>query len=172
MHPISCTNIHHDITDLVNHGMVKNTKTWISWKRNIFFLQNKKILNLCLRWHIFRSYPFLAEVTFKLVTSKFNGVICCGPARQILAPEFGNMFISMDWVFLCFGRCDDKIFLQNQAEYRNQGNNIKGLQTNRIYCHISVLKTQLILITSFEHVLMVKPLKLVSAIFYQNFISH
>ena len=23
---VSCTNIHHDITDLVNHGMVKNTK--------------------------------------------------------------------------------------------------------------------------------------------------
>ena len=22
-----CTNTHHDVTDLVNHGMVKNTKT-------------------------------------------------------------------------------------------------------------------------------------------------
>ena len=27
MHLISCTNTHHDITGLVNHGMVKNTKT-------------------------------------------------------------------------------------------------------------------------------------------------
>ena len=27
MHPVSCTNTHHEITDLVNHGMVKNTKT-------------------------------------------------------------------------------------------------------------------------------------------------
>ena len=29
MHLVSCTNT-HDITDLVNHGMVKSTKTWIS----------------------------------------------------------------------------------------------------------------------------------------------
>ena len=66
MHLISCTNTHHDVTDLVNHGMVKNTKTWISWERNIIFLQNKKILNLCFGWHILRSYHFVAEVTFKL----------------------------------------------------------------------------------------------------------
>ena len=26
MHPVSCTNNHYDITDLVNHGMVKNTE--------------------------------------------------------------------------------------------------------------------------------------------------
>ena len=32
---------------------------------NITFLQNKKILNLGLRWHILRSYHFVAEVTFK-----------------------------------------------------------------------------------------------------------
>ena len=65
MHPIPCTNIHHDFTDLVNHGMVQNTKTLISQKRNIAFLWNIKILNLCLRWHILRSYCFVAEVTFK-----------------------------------------------------------------------------------------------------------
>ena len=46
-------------------GLVKNTITWISWERNIIFLWNKKILNLCLRWHILRSYCFVAEVTFK-----------------------------------------------------------------------------------------------------------
>ena len=50
------------------------------------------------------------------------------------------------------------VFGQNRAEYRNWGNDITGLQTNRIYCHINGLKTQRILITSFEHVLMVKPL--------------
>ena len=50
------------------------------------------------------------------------------------------------------------VFGQNRAEYRNWGNDITGLQTNRIYCHINGLKTQLILITNFEHVLMVKPL--------------
>ena len=27
MHPVSCTNTHHDVTDLVNHGIVENTKT-------------------------------------------------------------------------------------------------------------------------------------------------
>ena len=26
MHPISCTDTHHDVTDLVDHVMVKNTK--------------------------------------------------------------------------------------------------------------------------------------------------
>ena len=65
MHLISCTNTHRDVTDLVNHGMVKNTKTWISWERNIIFLWNKKILNLCFKWHILRSYRFVVEVTFK-----------------------------------------------------------------------------------------------------------
>ena len=42
MHPVSCTDTHHNVTDFVSHGMVKNTKTWISWKRNIFSLRNKK----------------------------------------------------------------------------------------------------------------------------------
>ena len=69
MHLISCTNTHRDVTDLVNHGMVKNTKTWISWERNIIFLWNKKILNLCLRWHILRNYRFVAEITFKFCIS-------------------------------------------------------------------------------------------------------
>ena len=30
IHPVSCTNTQHDVTGLVNHGMVKNTITWIS----------------------------------------------------------------------------------------------------------------------------------------------
>ena len=64
MHPVSCTTTHHDITDLVNHGIVKNRKAWISWEWNITFLQNKKILNLSLTWHILWSYRFVAEVTF------------------------------------------------------------------------------------------------------------
>ena len=25
--PVSCTNTHHDVMDLINHGMVENTKT-------------------------------------------------------------------------------------------------------------------------------------------------
>ena len=43
--------------------MVKNAET-ISWEWNITFLQNKKNGNLCLRWHILRSYHFVEEVTF------------------------------------------------------------------------------------------------------------
>ena len=62
---VLCTNTHHDVTDLVNCGMVKNTKTWISWERNLTSLRNKKILKLCLGWHILRSYHFVAEVSFK-----------------------------------------------------------------------------------------------------------
>ena len=65
LHPVPCTNTHHDVTDMLNHGMVENIKTWISWERNITFAWNKKILNLCVRWHILRSYRFVAEVTFK-----------------------------------------------------------------------------------------------------------
>ena len=65
MYLVSCTNTHSDVTDSVNHGMVENTKTWISWEQNIIFLRNKRILNLCLRWHILITYRFLAEVTFK-----------------------------------------------------------------------------------------------------------
>ena len=38
MHLASCTSSQHDVTDLVNHGMVKNTKTEISRERNITFL--------------------------------------------------------------------------------------------------------------------------------------
>ena len=44
IHSVSCTNIHHAVTDLVNHGMVENIKTWISWQRYITSLRNKKLL--------------------------------------------------------------------------------------------------------------------------------
>ena len=79
MHLASCSNISHGVTDLVNHGMFKTTKTWISWEQNITFLQNKKILNLCLRWHILRSYCFLVEVTFKV-----NFKITSQPGKQTI----------------------------------------------------------------------------------------
>ena len=66
MHPVSCTNTHHDVTDLVNHGIVKNTKNLNILRTEYNFLRNNKILNLGFRWHILRSYCFVAEVTFKL----------------------------------------------------------------------------------------------------------
>ena len=61
---LSLVHTHHDMTDLENHRMVKNTKSWTFRERNITFLWSKKILNLCLRWHIFRSFCFVAEVSF------------------------------------------------------------------------------------------------------------
>ena len=64
MHPVSCINTHHEVIGLENHEMIKNAKIWISWNRNINFLQNKEILNLRLRWHILRSYRFVSEWTF------------------------------------------------------------------------------------------------------------
>ena len=63
MHLVSCTNTHHDITDLVNYEIVKNEN--LNILQNIIFLQNKKILNLCLRCCILRSYHFVAALTFK-----------------------------------------------------------------------------------------------------------
>ena len=65
MNLVSCNNTHHDVTNLVNQGMVKNTKTWISRERNITFLQNKKkIITRASNDTFLRSYCFLAEVTF------------------------------------------------------------------------------------------------------------
>ena len=104
MHLVSCTNTHHDVTDLVNLEMVKNAKSWTSWERNITFLQNKKILNMCLRWHISSSHNFVVEVTFKWQTQRMeiiNWIYRCGTlcwfiwksiiqikySRSSLAPE-------------------------------------------------------------------------------------
>ena len=66
MHTVTCSNTHYDVTDLVNLEMVKNAKTWLSWERNITFLQNKKIISLSLWWRIVRNYNFVVEVTFKI----------------------------------------------------------------------------------------------------------
>ena len=68
MYLVSCTNnTHHDVTDLANHWMVENRKTWIFWEWNIILLCNKKNFNMCLKWHILRSYHFVVEVTFKKI---------------------------------------------------------------------------------------------------------
>ena len=40
-------------------------KNWNILRTGHNFLRNKKSLNLCLRWQIFRSYRFVVEVTFK-----------------------------------------------------------------------------------------------------------
>ena len=43
-HPLSCTDTHHDVTDLINHGMVKDTKNLNSLRTEHNFSTNKKIL--------------------------------------------------------------------------------------------------------------------------------
>ena len=60
---VSCTNTNYDVTDFINHGIVKNIKLWIPWEPNTTFLQNQKILSLFLRWNILKIYYFVAEVT-------------------------------------------------------------------------------------------------------------
>ena len=37
-------DVPHDVTDLVSYELVKNTKTWLSWERNINFIEKKKFL--------------------------------------------------------------------------------------------------------------------------------
>ena len=84
IHRVSC-NTYHDVKDLVNHGMIKNIKNWISWDWNNTFLWNKKILNLCLRWHFLESYCFVVEVTLKknqIVFWNFAGTVLEQPWSQ------------------------------------------------------------------------------------------
>ena len=54
-----------DVTDVVNHRMVKNTKTSISSEWNITFLQNKKILKGYLCYKMINSQNVLSEAQFK-----------------------------------------------------------------------------------------------------------
>ena len=63
MYPIFCTNTYHDVTDLVNYGMGKNTKTWISRERNINFLWNKKPM---LHMDTLRNYRLVVVVTINI----------------------------------------------------------------------------------------------------------
>ena len=105
MYLVSCANTHCDITDSVNHGTAKNTKAWISSEQNIIFLRNQKILNLCLSWHILRSYRFVAEVTFKMGGSNYghtknegfilNSLLLC--SKQLSQP-FANYHDDMNAV--------------------------------------------------------------------------
>ena len=46
MHPVLCTNTHYDVTDLVNHGMVKVQKLEYLENGTYFFYETKKFLKL------------------------------------------------------------------------------------------------------------------------------
>ena len=96
IHPVSCTNIYHDITDLINHRMVKNTKTSISWEQNINVIWNKNIFNLCLRWHILRNYCFVFLVFFGVsMVCKlriFSGII-----RTLGSNQIWRNFWCLNW---------------------------------------------------------------------------
>ena len=65
MQPASYTNTYHDIKNLVNHGIVIKLKNLNILRTEHKFAMKQKKFNLCLRWHILRSYHSVAEVTFK-----------------------------------------------------------------------------------------------------------
>ena len=78
--------------------MVKNTKAWISRERNIVFFRNKKILNLCLKWHILRKYCFIVEFTFT--------DIVCAKTRKMKVWSFFAFLIAimLSWfLYLAIG---------------------------------------------------------------------
>ena len=76
---VSRTNTHHDVTDLVNLGMIKNIKAWISREQNITFLWNKKYL-ICASdgplWEVilqrYLNFAILEPSTQIQVWRKFN----------------------------------------------------------------------------------------------------
>ena len=114
MHLVSCTNTHRDVTDLVNHGMAKNTKTWISWERKIIFRRNKTILNLCFRWHILRIYRFVAEVTFNITLPSLIVQLVIAKAGITFSVLHVFMDLISAWVliysvFICF-LCGEYMF--------------------------------------------------------------
>ena len=47
MHPVSCTNTHHAVTDLVNHGMVKKKLEYLENKAKLFYKIKNGALCTC-----------------------------------------------------------------------------------------------------------------------------
>ena len=39
---VSCSNAHHDVSDLVNYWVVKNAKSWLSWTEDDFYMKQKQ----------------------------------------------------------------------------------------------------------------------------------
>ena len=80
MHPVSCTNTHHDVTDFANHWMVLKTE---SWEWNINFPRNEKIPNLCHRLLVLRFFGLVADLTCK---------------------SFDQFWFKMIWYIRCWSR--------------------------------------------------------------------
>ena len=69
MHPVSCTNTNHDVTDLINHGWLKIQKLEYLETEHKFSMK-QKALNLCFRCNILTSYNIVVEVIFKFQPPK------------------------------------------------------------------------------------------------------
>ena len=68
MRPVSCTNTHHDVTIWQIMGWLKIQT--LEYLENGTFLRNKKVLKLCLRQHILRTYSFVMEVTYNNISTR------------------------------------------------------------------------------------------------------
>ena len=68
----------------------------------------KKILNLCFRWHILRTYPFVVEVTFKCMdlfqNQHFISCIMAIASHLIFLKYFSKYYIY--WMCLIFRFAD------------------------------------------------------------------
>ena len=68
MRPVSCTNTHHDVKIWQIMGWLKIQT--LEYLENGTFLRNKKVLKLCLRQHILRTYSFVMEVTYNNISTR------------------------------------------------------------------------------------------------------
>ena len=65
VHPVTCTHTHHhDVTDLVILGMVKNTNTWNLENGTWLSYKINKFLTSASDDTLLKSYCLVAEVTF------------------------------------------------------------------------------------------------------------
>ena len=92
------------IWNIMGHGLVKNTKTWISWEWNITFIWNKKI-NLHVRWHISVSFSFVLKVSFNNRSNRH----CSGVLLLTL-----NIFDMLFWcsIFCWLWTCKYDIYME------------------------------------------------------------
>ena len=68
MRPVSCTNTHHGVKIWQIMGWLKIQT--LEYLENGTFLRNKKVLKLCLRQHILRTYSFVMEVTYNNISTR------------------------------------------------------------------------------------------------------